>query len=76
MHPRIRDAEACYKSSSLAVELATKYQSRLHILHISTARELSLFRNDIPSAEKKITSEVCVHHLWFNDSAITIPRGP
>ncbi|HYW94494.1 MAG TPA: dihydroorotase [Bacteroidales bacterium] len=68
MHPLIRSAEACYKSSSLAVELAEKYQSRLHILHISTARELDLFRNDIPSGEKKITSEVCVHHLWFNDT--------
>ncbi len=68
MHPLIRNAEACYKSSSLAVELAGKYNSRLHILHISTARELALFRNDIPSREKRITSEVCVHHLWFNDT--------
>ena len=68
MHPLIRSAEACYKSSSLAVELAEKYNSRLHILHISTAEELGLFRNDIPSSEKRITSEVCVHHLWFNDS--------
>ncbi len=68
MHPLIRNTEACYKSSSLAVDLAGKYNSRLHILHISTARELSLFRNDIPSREKRITSEVCVHHLWFNDT--------
>ena len=68
MHPFIRTAEACYKSSSLAVELAEKYHSRLHILHISTSDELSLFRNDIPSSEKMITAEVCVHHLWFNDS--------
>ncbi len=68
MHPLIRSAEACYKSSSLAVELAEKYGSRLHILHISTAAELALFRNDIPSSEKRITSEVCVHHLRFNDS--------
>ena len=67
-HPEIRSAEACYLSSSLAVKLADKYGSRLHILHISTEKELELFRNDIPSQEKKITSEVCVHHLWFNDS--------
>ncbi|EAY25744.1 dihydroorotase [Microscilla marina] len=67
-HPEIRDVEACYKSSSLAVELAKKHNSRLHILHISTAKELELFRNDIPLAEKRITSEVCVHHLWFEAS--------
>lgn len=66
-HPVIRNEEACYKSSSLAVELATKYNTRIHILHISTAKELSLFRNDIPSTEKRITSEACVHHLWFSD---------
>ncbi len=67
-HPLIRSVEACYKSSSQAVELAEKYNSRLHILHISTEKELSLFRNDIPSQDKKITAEVCVHHLLFNDS--------
>ncbi|WP_299465798.1 dihydroorotase [uncultured Microscilla sp.] len=67
-HPEIRDVEACYKSSSLAVELAKKHNSRLHILHISTAKELELFRNDIPLEEKRITSEVCVHHLWFEAS--------
>ena len=67
-HPVIRSEEACYLSSSLAVSLAEKYATRLHILHVSTEKELSLFRNDIPSAEKKITAEVCVHHLWFNDS--------
>lgn len=65
-HPEIRSAEACYRSSSIAVELATKYNTRLHILHISTARELSLF-NPAPLEEKKITAEVCVHHLWFTD---------
>lgn len=65
-HPDIRSAEACYLSSSLAVELARKHNTRLHILHISTARELSLFQNDIPLEEKRITSEVCVHHLYFN----------
>lgn len=65
-HPEIRSAEACYRSSSLAVELATKYNTRLHILHISTARELTLF-NSGPIEDKKITAEVCVHHLWFTD---------
>ncbi len=66
VHPDIRSREACYKSSSLAVELAKKHGTRLHILHISTADELSLFSNDSPSEEKKITAEACVHHLWFN----------
>lgn len=68
MHAHIRNAEACYSSSSKAVEMATKFDTRLHILHISTARELELFRNDIPSIEKRITSEACVHHLWFSDA--------
>ncbi|KQS35863.1 dihydroorotase [Pedobacter sp. Leaf194] len=67
MHPLIRSAEACYKSSSLAVELAKAYQTRLHILHISTAKEIELFDNSIPLAAKTITAEACVHHLWFND---------
>jgi dihydroorotase len=66
-HPVIRDAEACYKSSSLAVELASKYHTRLHILHLSSAMELDLFDNSIPLAQKRITAEACVHHLWFND---------
>src|ERR1035437_4494766 len=66
-HPLIRSEEACYKSSSLAVELAKKYSARLHILHISTAKELELFDNKIPLKEKRITAEVCVHHLWFSD---------
>ncbi|MFN5922117.1 MAG: dihydroorotase, partial [Bacteroidota bacterium] len=66
-HPVIRDAEACYKSSAYAVELAKKYNSRLHILHISTAKELELFRNDIPLSQKRITAEACIHHLWFSD---------
>ncbi len=65
-HPEIRSAEGCYKSSHLAIELAKKYNTRLHILHISTADELELFRNDIPLLEKRITAEVCVHHLFFN----------
>ena len=66
-HPLIRSAEACYKSSAFAVELATKYNSRLHVFHLSTAKEMSLFRSDIPLKEKRITAEVCVHHLWFSD---------
>jgi len=68
MHPLIRSAEACYKSSSLAVELAKRYDTRLHILHISTAKEVSLFNNTLALADKRITAEACVHHLWFNDS--------
>jgi len=67
-HPIIRSHEACYKSSSLAVELARKYNSRLHILHLSTAKELELFDDVTPSKDKLITAEVCVHHLWFDDS--------
>ena len=67
-HPVIRSEEACYLSSSLAVSLAKKYNTRLHILHISTAKELTLFRNDIPIKEKRITAEACIHHLWFDES--------
>lgn len=67
-HPIIRSAEACYKSSAFAMELAKKYNSRLHILHLSTAKEMSLFDNTIPLKDKKITGEVCVHHLWFSDA--------
>lgn len=67
-HPEIRSAEACYKSSSRAVELAEKHNSRLHVLHISTEKELSLFNSSTPLKSKNITSEVCVHHLWFEDS--------
>lgn len=67
-HPLIRSEEACYKSSSMAVELASKYGTRLHVLHLSTAKELMLFNNNIESKYKKITAEVCVHHLWFDDS--------
>lgn len=66
LHPEIRSVEACYASSSLAVSLAKQYNTRLHILHISTAKELDLFRNDIPLKEKRITAEVCIHHLWFS----------
>lgn len=67
-HPLIRSEEACWLSSSIAVELAKKYNTRLHILHISTAKEVSLFRNDIPLKEKRITAEACIHHLWFSDA--------
>ena len=66
-HPLIRSGEACYKSSSFAVSLAKKYGTRLHILHLSTAAEMNLMENQVPREEKKITSEVCVHHLWFCD---------
>ncbi|MFM6975917.1 MAG: dihydroorotase [Sphingobacteriaceae bacterium] len=68
MHPLIRSADACYLSSSKAVALAQQTGARLHILHISTAKELGLFRNDIPLGEKKITAEACIHHLWFSDA--------
>lgn len=67
-HPLIRSEEACYKSSSMAVELAKKYNTRLHILHISTAKELALFDNTKPLQEKRITAEACIHHLWFSDA--------
>ena len=67
MHPLIRSAEACYRSSAKAVGLADRYGSHLHVLHLSTARELALFDSK-PLADKKITNEVCVHHLWFSDA--------
>lgn len=67
MHPIIRNEEACFLSSSLAVRLARKHQTRLHILHISTAKELSLFDNKLPLEQKMITAEACIHHLWFSD---------
>jgi dihydroorotase len=68
LHPLIRSVEACYLSSSLAVNLAKRFDTRLHILHISTAKELDLFTNDKPLKDKLITAEVCVHHLSFDDS--------
>ena len=67
IHPLVRSAEACYQSSAKAVELAEKTGARLHIMHISTAKELSLFRNDISIENKKITAETCPHYLFFND---------
>jgi len=66
-HPIIRSEEACYLSSSKAIKLAKKTGARLHIFHVSTAKETELFRNDIPLEEKQITAEVCIHHLWFSD---------
>lgn len=65
-HPDIRSEEACYLSSSLAVGLAKKHGARLHVLHISTAKELELFENITPLSEKRITAEACIHHLWFS----------
>ncbi len=67
-HPIIRSEEACYLSSSKAIELAKKTGARLHIFHLSTEKETHLFRNDIPLEEKQITAEVCIHHLWFTDA--------
>ena len=66
-HPRLRDVEACYLSSSMAAELARRHDARLHILHITTAKELSLF-SAAPLKGKRLTAEACVHHLWFSDA--------
>lgn len=68
LHPKIRSEEACYLSSSKAVELAKKTGARLHVFHLSTVKETELFKNNIPLEKKQITSEVCIHHLWFDDS--------
>jgi dihydroorotase len=69
MHSLIRSREACFLSSSHAVKLAREYNTRLHILHLSTADEMKLFSNDLPLNQKRITGEVCVHHLWFDESS-------
>ena len=66
MHPKIRSVDACYRSSSFAVQLAKKYNTRLHVFHLSTEKELELFDNSIELKDKKITAEVCIHHLYFN----------
>jgi dihydroorotase len=66
-HPVIRSEEACYLSSSKAIELAKKTGARLHVFHLSTGKETDLFTNKIPLKDKKITAEVCIHHLWFTD---------
>jgi dihydroorotase len=68
LHPRIRSEAACYLSSSMAVDLAKKHGTRLHILHISTEKETFLFDNTTPLKDKKITAEACIHHLWFTDA--------
>ena len=67
-HPNIRSVEACFKSSSMAVKLAKKHNTRLHVFHLSTEKELELFNNKIPLKDKRITAEVCIHHLWFNSN--------
>jgi len=69
MHPMIRSREACFLSSAFAVNLAEEYNTRLHILHLSTADEMKLFSNEIPLSEKRITGEVCIHHLWFDEKS-------
>lgn len=75
IHPLIRSAEACYKTSSYAVELADKFGTQLHVLHLSTAKEVSLFRNDIPLKDKKITAETCLHYLLFDDRDYEIKKN-
>ena len=67
LHPKIRSEEACYLSSSMAVALAKKHNTRLHILHISTEKETHLFDNTTPLKDKRITAEACIHHMWFSD---------
>jgi dihydroorotase len=69
MHPLIRSREACFISSSYAINLAKEYNTKLHIFHLSTADEMKLFSNSLPLSEKRITAEVCVHHLWFEESS-------
>ena len=66
-HPKIRSVEACYKSSKLAVELAKKHNTRLHVFHVSTEKEIGLFENNSELSSKKITAEVCIHHLYFDE---------
>ena len=66
-HPNIRSEDACFKSSSMAIKLAKKHNTRLHVFHLSTKKELELFNNNIPLKDKKITAEVCIHHLCFNE---------
>jgi dihydroorotase len=74
-HPEIRSREACFKSSSFAANMAQKHNTRLHILHISTKDELELFTNKIPLKDKKITSEACIHHLWFSKKDYQTNKG-
>jgi dihydroorotase len=72
LHPVIRSREACFTSSAKAVALAREFNTRLHVLHLSTADEMKLFDNQVPLSEKRITAEVCVHHLWFDDTAYDV----
>ncbi len=72
MHPLIRSREACYLSSSKAIRLAKEFNTRFHILHLSTADEMKLFSNALPLDQKRITAEVCIHHLWFEDSSYDV----
>lgn len=74
-HSVIRSEEACYKSSLIATELARKYNTRLHLLHLSTEKEISLLDNNVTIENKKITAEVCVNHLWFNDKSYLTKKG-
>ena len=67
-HPNIRSVEACYKSSSTAINLAKKHNTRLHVFHLSTEKEIELFDNKVDLKDKKITAEVCIHHLWFDEN--------
>jgi dihydroorotase len=71
-HPEIRSVEACYKSTVKIIDLAKRTGARLHVFHLSTAKELDLFTNKIPLEEKQITAEVCIHHLWFSDEDYAI----
>jgi len=66
-HPEIRSEEACYLSSSMAIELAKKHNTRFHLFHLSTAKEIGLLENKTPLKEKRITAEACIHHMWFSD---------
>jgi dihydroorotase len=72
LHPVIRSREACFTSSAKAVALAREFNTRLHVLHLSTADEMKLFDNQVPLSQKRITAEVCVHHLWFDDTAYDV----
>jgi dihydroorotase len=69
MHSLIRSREACFRSSSRAIKMAKEYNTRLHVLHLSTADEMKLFSNEFPLSQKRITGEVCIHHLWFEESS-------
>ena len=66
-HPKIRSEEACYDASKIVVEMARTHGTKLHVLHISTGKEVGLFDNTLPLAEKRITAEACIHHLWFSE---------